>query len=374
LFVADLTGTYAVSEYRWGVMSSILGLYLVSFVMGNFAVLKIREKDSALRAAREELVRLGKDSKLGRLSGTVLPGQIEIAEVFGRGGMGEVYAGRRITDNRPVAVKVLHAHHQQPQIIERFRREVEAARLLPPSFVAEVIDLGRTDEGYHYIVMERLEGEDLGAYLRRRGVVTLEDGVTLCRAVATIIDAAHAAGIIHRDLKPSNIYLVGDLRDAHPVRLLDFGISRLRFDEDAGTLTATAEVLGSPGYISPEQALGQPALIGPPTDVFALGAVMYRALTGCNAFPSRSVGAAVYEALYHRPKEPSAVRPGLPPEVDDVLAIALAKSSEDRFQRAGELADALEAAAGGATSATLRQRAAAVRDRSEPLAHTLTSD
>jgi serine/threonine-protein kinase len=240
--------------------------------------------------------------------------------------MGEVYRGRRIDDGRAVAVKVLHPYlADRKGMRERFQREALLLGRISAAHVAKVIECGATADGQEFIVMEHLAGEDLGTRLKRRASFPLAELVSLVDRIALALEAAHAAGVVHRDLKPENVFLLEGTDD---VRLLDFGIAR--FQEGDG-LTMTMELLGTPGYMAPEQVRGERREIGPHTDVFALGAIVYRALTGESAFPSRAPASAVYEALHLTPRPPSSVNPDLPEDVDHVLALALAKNSTDRY-------------------------------------------
>jgi serine/threonine-protein kinase len=225
-----------------------------------------------------------------------------------------------------VAVKVLHPYLvDRKGMRERFQREAVVLGRMSGEHVAKVIECGATRDGQEFIVMEHLAGEDLATRLKRRGSLALEEIVPLAQKIATALEAAHAAGVVHRDLKPENVFL---LDGTDEVRLLDFGIAR--FQEGDG-LTMTMELLGTPGYMAPEQVRGDRAQIGPHTDVFALGAIVYRALTGESAFPSRAPASAVYEALHMTPRPPSSVSPGLPEDVDHVVALALAKRTADRY-------------------------------------------
>ena len=283
---------------------------------------------------------------IGRLSGSVLAGLYDVHELLGRGGMGEVYQGLRLTDGREVAIKVLHPSlHDHEHMVERFRREAALAARLPARFVPALYDQGTSPEGLHFMILERLHGEDLGRLLRREGRRPPAEVAGIVDQLAGALDAAHALGIVHRDLKPSNVFvLAGAPADAR-VRLLDFGIARLF---EAGSAEATGHaVLGSPGFLAPEQARGDRAHIGPATDVFALGALTYRALTGENAFRGRDMASAVHEALYFEPAPASDLVPELHHDVDLVLATALAKAPELRQAGAGAFARDLRSALDG---------------------------
>ncbi len=340
----------AVLTYRWMAMLSIGSLYWMTFVIGCAIAVVLREREVALRNARVELVRLAGDVKQGRLSGSVLDGKYELGDVLGRGGMGEVYQARRLSDDRQLAVKVLHPHLLgDDTLIMRFRREAEAVARLPPCHAPAVHDAGTTREGQHYLAMELLEGEDLGARLRRQGRLEPGEVVSIIEAITLSVGAAHDAGIIHRDLKPPNVFLTTD----GAVRLLDFGVARLVLS--AEDLTLTTSVLGSPGYLAPEQVSSGD--VTPATDVFALAAIAYRALTGQNAFPSRNPTVAIFEALHHHPPPPSRCAPGLPVEVDLVIALGLAKPAEQRYADAREFARDLRSAIDGHLPDSIRARA-----------------
>jgi serine/threonine protein kinase len=199
--------------------------------------------------------------------------------------------------------------------------------------------------------MEYLRGEDLASMLSRRGRLPIEEVLPMVDKIAAALEAAHAVGIVHRDLKPENVF-VGEEGD--DVRLLDFGIARLH---EGDGLTFASELLGTPGYLAPEQAVGDSSQIGPHTDVFALGSITYRALTGQSAFPARHTCAAVYEAMHLTPLPPSSLVPGLEEDVDHVIALALAKAREDRYGRPSSFAKGLRLAANAALDATSRDSA-----------------
>ncbi|MBI4509320.1 MAG: serine/threonine protein kinase [Deltaproteobacteria bacterium] len=354
LFVADLSALYSQPHFRVGALASIQFCYVLAFFTCGLLGDALRAKEVALLSARQHLQRATTECQPGRLTGHLLAQKYFLGELLGRGGMGEVYQGRRLDDGTDVAVKVLYSHlSETPEILERFRREVQASARLPRSLVAPVLDFGSTATGTHYLVMELLHGEDLGALLRRRGKMPLEEILPLVDQLAMALGAAHGAGVVHRDLKPQNIFISGD-----GVRLLDFGVSRLQ--EGTSALTQTAAVLGTPGYLAPEQVASHLGKISARTDVFALGVVVYRALTGQNAFLSQNAAAAVYEAVNVDPPPPSRLVPGLPIQVDYVLTLALAKRPEDRYAGANELARDLHLAAADSLPEPTCQRAGAL--------------
>jgi serine/threonine-protein kinase len=277
--------------------------------------------------------------------------------------MGEVYAARG-SDGAELALKILHPHSTGvPNAALRFFREAEALARLPKGRAARIFDFGCTPDGVHYIVMERLFGEDLAARLRRAGRLPIAEVLVILEQMATVLDAASDLGIVHRDVKPRNIYLVHHEDGRIDARLLDFGVCRLLDAGLGAPIGRTAALLGTPGYLAPEQIADGFGEIGPHTDVFALGAVAYRALSGKNAFPSKNAATAVYEALNHHPRAMRTLVPELPEAMDAVLCLALAKRPEERYARASEFSADLRAAAAGKLDARVAERASALSAR-----------
>ncbi|MBA3395417.1 MAG: serine/threonine protein kinase [Deltaproteobacteria bacterium] len=357
LFVADPGAVYAEPLFRMSALVSIQLLFLGIFILGNIVARMLREKETALDAVQRDFERVVADVQPGRLSSQTLDGKYRLGELLGRGGMGEVYEAVPLGGGEPVAVKVLYAHLSMPDDLERFRREASIARQLPASHVAQVLDFGyAADAGHHYLVMELLRGEDLGMLLRRRTRIPAGELLPIIDQLAAGLEAAHAVGVVHRDLKPQNVFLVGG-SDPPVVKLLDFGVARLI---QGSELTLSAMVVGSPGYLAPEQAASDLGKIGPQTDVFALGAIIYRALTGTSAFPARHAAAAVYEAVHVEPLAPTSLDPGLPADVDRVVALAMAKNPTQRYATPTELARDLRSAFAGALDTAIRARAGLV--------------
>ncbi len=358
--VLEGTGYQHSPGARYGSLVWAVVILGIVWMLSSWLANRLRAGAHALELERAEarrtVVRALVEAGQGRLSGSTLGGY-RLIELLGRGGMGEVYAGERIADGRPVAVKVLHAHlHDDATMLERFRREAEAAQRVA-AHAPELYEIGSSPEdGTRYIVMERLEGEDLAADLRRRGALPPAEVAELAGNLATALEAAHRAGVVHRDLKPQNVYL---LRGGSALKLLDFGISRLSDTPTGQTLTHAA-VVGSPGYLAPEQARGASGEIAARTDVFALGAICYRALTGVEAFPGRTPATAIYEALQRDPPPPSQLRSELPAALDAVLALALAKAPAQRYQHAAELASDLRLALAGTLPDAVIARARAL--------------
>ncbi|MBE7453030.1 MAG: protein kinase [Kofleriaceae bacterium] len=315
------------------------------------------QREAQLAEANQELeqaLRAGKGQQ-GRWTGASA-GAWELAEVIGRGAMGEIYAARRRDSGEAAAVKLLRDDvARDPRLVERFVREGELASALTVPNIVRVHETGRIEGRVPYLVMELLTGEDLARRLRRSRALDAAAVAELATQVARGLDAAHAAGIIHRDLKPQNLFhatTAGGGPDHRGVwKILDFGVSTLI--GSTGTLTQAA-VVGTPGYMAPEQARSLP--VDHRCDVFALGAVLYRALTGRPPFTGRDTPQILFDVVYRMPHRPGELVDGLGGDVDAVLAIALAKHPDDRFASAGELASALTAALSGGVARSLRQR------------------
>jgi serine/threonine-protein kinase len=272
--------------------------------------------------------------------GTVLAESYEIIRVIGEGGMGRVYEARhQRLHNKRYAVKMLHDElARQPDVVTRFQREAEAASALEHPNVVAVYDVNRTELGRPYIVAELLEGEQLGDYLDRVGKVSAEEAAQLIRPVCRALGAAHARGIVHRDVKPENVFLAGDPASA-TVKVLDFGISKV--GETSGTLTKTGMVMGTPGYIAPEQARGD--RVDFRADIYALGAILYRAVTGNKPFEDLDPMAAITAVLVDEPPRPSSIDSAIPPAFELVVQRAMSKNPADRYASMEELETALEA-------------------------------
>jgi hypothetical protein len=300
----------------------------------------------------------GVASKSRPSSGDVIDGKYRLLRRLGKGGMGQVYEAERAADGTRVALKILHPHLAElKEPLARFRREIEIAQRLPADRIARVLDFGTAGRGIEYIAMELLRGEDLAARLHRVKRLGLNETLALSTQLADTLDAAAENGIVHRDVKPRNVFLVERGDGQLEARLLDFGISRLQDGALGSGVTHSAAILGTPGYLAPEQVASTFGTVGPHTDVFALGCVVYRALSGQNAFPARDPASAVYEVLNHDPPPIRELSPELPQAVEWVLALALAKHPSDRYARAGELARDLKAAAAGTLPSSVSERA-----------------
>ncbi len=273
-------------------------------------------------------------------------GRYYIKELLGRGGMAAVYRAADTVLQRDVALKILYPHYSDdPAVVERFKREaVTAASLTHPHIVA-VYDVGE-QEGMVFIAMQLLTGRTLQDWLQESGTMSLDALLDVLAPVAEALDYAHARGVIHRDVKPGNIFL-SDAAEGPRVLLTDFGIAK---QLAAPGLTTTGALIGTPDYMAPEQIAGGP--VGPPSDVYALGMLVYRALTGRRAFDG-SAQDVLLGHLYGQLTPPSQLNPALPPGLDAVLARATARDPNDRYQSAGAFVRDLRLVAQGAGEATL---------------------
>ncbi len=307
----------------------------------NRALLELARREAQLAEAMAEAnaAREAGVGGAGRFTEQTLDGY-KLGQIIGRGAMGEIYAASRDDDNVPLAIKLLAPHLLRDQSArDRFLRESAIISSLQSKHCVRVYEVSPPEAVLPYIVMERLEGTDLAQLIKKQSVRPIAEVKEIVAHVAAGLDAAHKAGIIHRDLKPSNIFATGE-GSGRIWKLLDFGASKWRDGE--GTLTQD-NIVGTPGYMSPEQALGR--TLDQRSDVYAFGVIIYRLLTGVPAVVPGEVPAMLQEVAYRMPVQPSK-RATVSPELELVLAVALAKSPVHRFSTAGELAavfaDAIE--------------------------------
>jgi eukaryotic-like serine/threonine-protein kinase len=274
----------------------------------------------------------------------------QLERELGRGGMATVYLARDTKHGRPVALKVLHADLAATLGPERFQREITTAAQLQHPHVLSVYDSGRTATGQLWFTMPYVEGESLRGRLTRERQLPVADVVRITCEVADGLDYAHELGIVHRDIKPENILLT---RRGNAL-LADFGIARALGGAGAGdtTLTATGVALGTPQYMSPEQATGE-RTIDARSDVYTLGAVCYEMLTGEPPFVGSSAQAIIAKMLSSEAPSARRLRAGVTPAVDDVVRRALAPSPADRWPTARAFGEALQNAAATTTAAPM---------------------
>ncbi len=320
----------------------------------NFAVRESMRREAQLEDANrdlDQLLRVGA-GRAGAYTG-VMAGRYVLSDLIGAGAMGEVYRATDTSTGEQAAIKLLQPGMLDDQnLVARFFREGEAASKLRAPNVVTIYEVGKTADESPYIAMELLRGHDLAWHLRQRGQFNMDEVVDVVNQVAAGLEAARLAGIVHRDLKPQNLFLAQQTRAAPLWKILDFGVSRLLGSQ--GTLTQD-QIVGTPGYMSPEQAAGRDATHR--SDVFSFGVVIYRALTGEPAFAGPETPQSLYQVVYRNPPRPSDLVATIPPDVDLVLAVALAKDPEDRFASALELASALRGAKAGNLDPAVRLHA-----------------
>ncbi len=264
-------------------------------------------------------------------SGSRLSGY-EIESIVSQGGMAMVFRARRIADGQVVALKVLREQYaQDAEFVERFQREARAVSSLSHPNMVQVYESGQAD-GWHFIAMEFVEGQDLKRYIRERGPLRVTEAVRIAVAVCEALDYAHRRGIIHRDVKPQNILLRRD----GTVKVTDFGIARALA---SATITQTGTVLGSVQYLSPEQARGQ--AVGRASDIYALSVVLFEMLTGRLPFDGDSPIAIAMAHIHDAPPSPRQFNPEIPPALEGVIMRGMAKQPHRRYASAADLASDL---------------------------------
>jgi tRNA A-37 threonylcarbamoyl transferase component Bud32 len=303
--------------------------------------------------------------KADDLVGTTLSGTYTIVRILGEGGMGRVYEAQhtRIAGKR-YALKTLHQKYaRQPDLLTRFQREAEAAASIQSPNVVGVHDVDRTSDGRPFIVAEYLEGTELGDHLLKVRKIPVGLAVRIARQVCKALTAAHAKGVVHRDLKPENVFLTGDL--ANPIaKVIDFGISRSD-DQPGPALTKTGMIIGTPSFMPPEQAQGE--RVDHRADIYAVGAILYCALTGRRPFDRDDPVATLVAVLAGDPPRPRSVDPSIPEKLEMVIQRAMARSPGDRYQTMLDL----DVALAQCDPAGAHELARAPRAQGEPRAATV---
>jgi len=278
------------------------------------------------------------DPKLA-LIGKVISGSYKIEKFVGQGGMGAVFQARQLSLDRNVAVKFMSAPlTMDKEILERFHREARAASNIGHPGIVQVIDMGYMQEGQPFMVMEMLEGEDLRHRLKKEGVLEAGEAIPIILQVCEALAAAHDKGIVHRDLKPDNIFLVPRKGKAPLVKILDFGLSKIK--GSGKKLTNTGTLLGTPNYMAPEQVTAE-FEVDHRADIYGAGVILYEMLTGKMAYDGPSVQSIFVKIMTENPAPPRAIRPGIAPEIESLILRAMARNPADRYpdisQMAGDL-------------------------------------
>ncbi|MBI5502548.1 MAG: protein kinase [Deltaproteobacteria bacterium] len=287
------------------------------------------------------------------LTGVVLEGKYRLTQPLGEGGMGFVYAGEHATLGRPIAVKFLRPELAgDPNALARLRQEAVAASSIGSPHIVEVLDLGTAPGGAPYIVMEFLRGRSLAALLAESPMLPTPRIAGIVCQTLLALQGAHARGIVHRDLKPENIFLA-ETGDGDFVKLLDFGVSKVRGELSSSNLTQTGAVLGTPRFMAPEQAAGL-RNVDHRVDIWATGVVLYRALTGRYPYDADNYNALLAQILMATPPAPRLLRPDLDPTLERAILTALARDPAARFPSADAFRQVLAPYASGGSGSTVQ--------------------
>jgi serine/threonine-protein kinase len=274
--------------------------------------------------------------------GQTIASSYTIVRVIGEGGMGRVYEARhtRIGGKR-FAVKMLHPEYtRQPEVLSRFQREAEAAATIDSPYVVDVYDVDRTTDGRAFLVAEFLQGKEFADYLDQVGKMPVGAAVRIVRQICKALTAAHGKGIVHRDMKPENVFLTG-APETPVAKVIDFGISKLDDQGGGSSLTKTGMIMGTPSYMAPEQARGE--RVDQRADIYAVGAILYCALTGKRPFDLGDPTATLTAVLTQDPARPRSLEPSIPEPLEMIIQKAMAKRPQDRYETMAELDEELAA-------------------------------
>ncbi len=279
-------------------------------------------------------------------TGDIIEDKYRIVRLIGEGGMGAVYEGENIRIHRRVAIKVLHAGvAENEDAVQRFEREAQAAGRIGSEHICEVLDLGNLPDGDRFMVMEFMEGEDLSSRIRARGKLTPAETNHVAQQLLEGLRAAHAAGIIHRDLKPDNAFLVRSRAGQEDfVKILDFGISKFSAlsGESGFSMTRTGAVMGTPYYMSPEQAKGAKGMDAR-ADLYSVGVILYECVTGQVPFNADTFNELLFKIVLETPPPIEQFCPDMDPAFSSIITKAMAREPAHRYQTASEFLDALKA-------------------------------
>ncbi len=276
--------------------------------------------------------------------GQVIEGKYRILRLLGEGGMGAVYEGENVAIQRRVAIKILHsAVASNGDAVSRFEKEAQAAGKIGSDHITEVLDLGTLPNGDRFMVMEYLDGVTLSKRIQDRTRLTAAEAAPIVVQLLEGLGAAHEAGIIHRDLKPDNVFLLKSKAGRKDfVKVLDFGISKFNqlSGDSAMSMTRTGAVMGTPYYMSPEQAKGSKDITAQ-SDLYSVGVILYEAITGQVPFNADTFNELIFKIVLEAPPPPENFAPELDPGFSALIKKAMAREKEQRFQSALEFQQAL---------------------------------
>lgn len=278
-------------------------------------------------------------------TGQVIENKYRIVRLLGEGGMGAVYEGENIKIQRRVAIKVLHpGYSENKDVVSRFQREAQAAGRIGNDHILEVLDLGVLDDGSNFMVLEFLDGEPLASRIQRLGRMTPQQVAPLARQMFKGLQAAHTAGIVHRDLKPDNVFILKE-KAGQPdfVKIIDFGISKFQplSGSEGMRMTSTGAVMGTPYYMSPEQASGSRD-VDARSDLYTCGVILYECVTGRVPFDGETFNQLMFKIVLSEPPPLLEVVPDLDPAFASIIQKSMARDVNQRFQTATEFADAIK--------------------------------
>jgi serine/threonine-protein kinase len=275
--------------------------------------------------------------------GQIIDGKYRIVRLLGTGGMGAVYEGENVRIRRKVAIKMLHASvSSQDEVLRRFENEAKAAGMVGSDHICEVLDMGELGDGTRYMVMEYLDGETLSSLIKRSVRLRAPQSIPILVQILDALGAAHVAGIIHRDLKPDNVFILpqkGGIQNF--VKILDFGVSKFsQLSGEAMNVTRAGAVVGTPYYMSPEQARGTSA-IDQRTDIYAIGVLLYQATTGQVPYQAETFNELLFKIVLEVAPPPQTYVPDLDPDFAAIIQRAMAREPEQRYTSCAEFKDAL---------------------------------